>query len=217
MIGTGPAPAVSRDCDLHVWRMAGDYYVAARPPPQPHRPFRTALPLVLSDWLPLQRGGGMAREGKQAQPNYCSGEDYVLGFRSFRYSFNSDDFSQRVEQAAEQLELVAPGSLDGDAVADLIQLVVSGAIEQRVSSLGDYIVGMGDNVLHHRGESLVMWLRELLFRSAWLDMQILENQIECRFDDERLMFVYYPVGHPSREIGPPPHPSWKDVQYSGVE
>ncbi len=159
----------------------------------------------------------MAREGKQAQPNYCSGEDYVLEFRSFRYGFNSVDFGQRVEQAAEQLELVALGALDSDGIADLIQLVVSGSIEQRVSSLGDYIVGMGDNILHYRGESLVFWLRELLFRSAWLDMQILENQIECTFDDERLVFVYFPAGHPSREIGLPPHPSWKDVQFPGSE
>lgn len=159
----------------------------------------------------------MAREGKQAQPNYSSGEDYVLEFRSFRYGFNSLDFSQRVEQAAEQLELVPPGVLDADAIADLIQLVVSGSIERRLSSLGDYIVAMGDHVLNHRGESLVFWLRELLFRGAWLDMQILENQIECAFDDERLCFVYFPASHPSREIGLPPHPSWRDVRYPGPD
>ncbi|NLE74074.1 MAG: hypothetical protein GX604_05560 [Actinobacteria bacterium] len=159
----------------------------------------------------------MAREGKQAQPNYCSGDDYVLEFRSFRYGFNSVDFAQRVEQAAEQLELVAPGSLDADGVGDLIQLIVTGSIEQRLSPLGDYLAALGDYALNHRGESLVFWLRELVFRSAWLDMQILENQIEFVFDDERLQFVYFPTGHPSREIGLPPHPSWKDLQYSETE
>jgi len=140
----------------------------------------------------------MAREGKQAQPNYCSGDDYVLEFRSLRYGFNSVDFGQRVEQAAEQL-------------------VVTGSIEQRLSSLGDYLAALGDQVMNHRGESLVFWLRELVFRGAWLDMQILENQIECVFDEERLQFVYFPTGHPSREIGLPPHPSWRDIQYSGAE
>jgi hypothetical protein len=159
----------------------------------------------------------MAREGKQAQPNYCSGDDYVLEFRSLRYGFNSVDFGQRVEQAAEQLELVSPGSLDADSTGDLIQLVVTGSIEQRLSSLGDYLAALGDQVMNHRGESLVFWLRELVFRGAWLDMQILENQIECVFDEERLQFVYFPTGHPSREIGLPPHPSWRDIQYSGAE
>ena len=123
------------------------------------------MPLVLSDWLPLQRGGGMAREGKQAQPNYCSGEDYVLGFRSFRYSFNSLDVSQRVEQAAEQLGVWRRGRSTATC-ADLIQLVVSGAIEQKVSSL-IVIVGMGDNVFI-QGQSLVMWLENFFQAHGWI-------------------------------------------------
>lgn len=157
----------------------------------------------------------MAREGRQAQPNYQSGEDYVLEFRSFRYGFNSLDFAQRVRQAALQLELLVDGYTDDDGLTDLVKLVATGSIGLPLSDLGDYIVNMGDDVLNRHGESLVFWLRELLFRGAWLDMQVLENQIEVAFDDERLDFVYYPLGHRSREIGLPPHPSWRDVAFRG--
>ena len=34
------------------------------------------------------------------------------------------------------------------------------------------------------GECLVYWLRELVFRSAWLDLRLIEGQLEVAFDDE---------------------------------
>jgi hypothetical protein len=69
-------------------------------------------------------------------------------------------------------------------------------------------------VLTLHGECLVYWLRELVFRSAWLDLRLIEGQLEVAFDDEAGTFVYFPTGHRARLIGPPPHPSWREVAYT---
>ena len=156
----------------------------------------------------------MTPENRHAHPNYASGEDYILEFRSFRYGFNSIDFAQRVEMAAVELGLVEPGMLLQDECADLVQLVSGGSIEFPVSSLGEYLLERGDEVLTLHGECLVYWLRELVFRSAWLDLRLIEGQLEVAFDDETGTFVYFPAGHRSRKIGPPPHPSWREVAYT---
>jgi hypothetical protein len=155
----------------------------------------------------------MARDGRQSHPNYCSGEDFILEFRNFRYGFNSLDFRQRVEHAAVELDLIPEPSLDEEECGDLVQLVAQGAIDIPSSCLGDYLLERGDDVLAHNGECLVYWLRELIFRGAWLDQRLMEEQLEVVFDEQRCEFVYYPKGHRTREIGPPPHPSWLDVAY----
>jgi hypothetical protein len=156
----------------------------------------------------------MTPENRHAHPNYASGEDYILEFRSFRYGFNTVDFAQRVEMAAVELGLVDEGGLHQDECADLVQLVAGGTIEFPVSSMGEYLLQRGEEVLSLRGESLVYWLRELVFRSAWLDLRLLEGQLEVAFDGESGEFVYFPAGHRSRRIGPPPHPSWSEVAYT---
>ena len=155
----------------------------------------------------------MAREGRNGHPNYFSGEDYILEFRSFRYGFNRTDFRQRVEQAAVELDLVRPGTLDEDECADLVQLVASGAIGNPVSTMGDYLLDEEKSVISHGGECLIYWLRELVFRGAWLDQRLLDNQLEVVFDEDDGAFHYFPRGHRSRQIGPPPHPSWVKVAY----
>ena len=72
----------------------------------------------------------------------------------------------------------------------------------------------GEDVLTLHGESLVYWLRELVFRSAWLDLRLMEGQLEVAFDEETGEFAYFPAGHRTRRIGPPPHPSWREVAYT---
>ena len=42
--------------------------------------------------------------------NYDSGSDYVLEYGELRFTFNEQDFRQRVEQAAIKLRFVDPGS-----------------------------------------------------------------------------------------------------------
>lgn len=156
----------------------------------------------------------MAYENRHAQPNYASGEDFILEFRSFRYGFNSVDFTQRVEMAAAELGLVETGGLLQDERADLVQLAAAGSIEHPVSPLGEYLLQRGEEVLTFHGEDLVYWLRELVFRSAWLDLRLMDGQLEVAFDDETGEFVYFPSGHRTRRIGPPPHPSWHEVAYT---
>jgi hypothetical protein len=156
----------------------------------------------------------MTLENRHAQPNYASGEDYILEFRSFRYRFNSVDFAQRVEMAAAELGLIEPGALLQDECADLVQLVAGGHIEFPVSSLGEYLLQRGEDVFTLHGENLVYWLRELVFRGAWLDLRLMEGQLEVAFDDESGAFAYFPAGHRTRRIGPPSHPSWREVAYT---
>ena len=67
----------------------------------------------------------MTPENRHAHPNYASGEDYILEFRSFRYGFNSIDFAQRVEMAALELGLVDSGPLLRDERADLVQALLA--------------------------------------------------------------------------------------------
>ena len=45
-------------------------------------------------------------------PNYFSGEDYVLEFLGYRFSFGARDFEERVEAAAVKLGLVPSHHLD---------------------------------------------------------------------------------------------------------
>jgi hypothetical protein len=116
--------------------------------------------------------------------------------------------------AAVELGLVEPGLLRNDECADLVQLVAGGVIGFPVSSLGEYLLEHVDDVLTLHGECLVYWLRELVFRSAWLDLRLMEGQLEVAFEDEDGQFAYFPAGHRSRRIGPPPHPSWQEVAYT---
>src|SRR5262249_19564734 len=41
-----------------------------------------------------------------AEPNYWSGEDYVVEFLGYRFGFNAEDFEQRVTAAAVKLGLL---------------------------------------------------------------------------------------------------------------
>ena len=49
----------------------------------------------------------MARDNNtKKRGNYDSGEDYVLEYGELRFTFNEEDFRQRVEQAAVKLGFV---------------------------------------------------------------------------------------------------------------
>ena len=72
--------------------------------------------------------------------NYDSGDDYVVEFLGYRFSFNAEDFEQRVTAAAVKLGLLGGNALDGDETADLVELVERDAIEEPRSALGRYLV-----------------------------------------------------------------------------
>src|SRR2546423_11492093 len=104
-----------------------------------------------------------------AETNFSSGEDYEIEFLGYRFAFNAFDFEQRVTAAAVKLGLVATNELDDDETGDLVELVHRGLIDEPRSGLGRYVVRHWERLSLVDGESLVYWLRELVFPVPWLD------------------------------------------------
>ena len=148
-----------------------------------------------------------------AEANYSSGDDYVVEFLGYRFGFNAFDFEQRVSAAAVKLGLLAGNELDDDETADLVELVERDAIEAPRSSLGRYLVRRWDEVSLVGGESLVYWLKKLVFRCAWLDHRVKEGKLEVGWDDESAEFSYHDPNGGRALLELLPTPSWRDLQY----
>ena len=114
----------------------------------------------------------------RGEANYSSGDDYALEFLGFQYSFGQRDFEERVAAAAVKLGLVPSNDLDEDEVADLVELAADGRIVEPRSGLGLYLVRHWEVVSLVNGESLVYWLRKLVFRGAWLDHRVKEGLLD---------------------------------------
>jgi len=104
------------------------------------------------------------------ETNYASGDEYMVEFLGWRFGFNAVDFEQRVSAAAVKLGLVEPRDLEPEESADLVELASEARIAEPQSPLGEYLVRHWEQLSIVDGESLVYWLRKLVFRSAWLDM-----------------------------------------------
>ena len=173
------------------------------------------------DDRPLPAGGRnnlhydeMVPDLPTADANYSSGEDYIVEFLGYRFSFGATDFEGRVVAAAVKLGVVETAELDEDETADLVSLAASGLIEEPASRLGRYLVRNWERVSLVHGESLVYWLRKLIFRGAWLDHQVKRGALEVVWDDEEAEFAYqHPGGggRPLLELAPVP--SWHELQY----
>lgn len=148
-----------------------------------------------------------------AETNYVSGNEFTVEFLGYRFEFNAVDFEQRVSAAAVKLGLVEPRDLDPEEAADLVELASEGRITEPRSLLGDFLMRHWEQLALVGGESLVYWLRKLVFRSAWLDHRVKEDLLEVSFDDATGDFAYRdPKG------GPPlldlaPVPSWHKLQF----
>ena len=149
----------------------------------------------------------------EAAGNYHSGDDYVVEFLGYRFSFSSLDFEERVTAAAVRLGLVAGPELDEDETADLVELVERDAIAAPRSSLGEYLVRHWDELALVRGESLVYWLKKLVFRGAWLDHRVKEGLLEVDWDDERQDFTFADTNGGRALLELLPTPSWHELQY----
>jgi hypothetical protein len=147
--------------------------------------------------------------------NYSSGEEYVVEFLTFSFKFNACDFEQRVIAAAVKLGLVEANELDEEETRDLVALAAHGLIEEPESRLGRYLMRNWERVALVGGESLVYWLRKLVFRGAWLDHQVKRGALEIVWDDAEAEFAYqHPGGgRPLLELAPVP--SWHELQYRG--
>ena len=147
------------------------------------------------------------------EANYHSGDDYVVEFLGYRFGFNSADFEQRVTAAAVRLGLIGGNELDDDETADLVELAADGRIEDARSRLGRYLTRHWERVALVDGESLVYWLRKLVFRGAWLDHRVKEGLLEVAWDDDAADFAYRDPNGGRALLELAPVPSWHDVQF----
>jgi hypothetical protein len=146
--------------------------------------------------------------------NYSSGNDYIVEFLGYRFSFGETDFEGRVVAAAVKLGVVESPELDEDETGDLVALAAQGVIEEPASRLGSYLVRHWERVSLVGGESLVYWLRKLIFRGAWLDHQVKRGALEVVWDESDAEFAYqHPGGggRPLLELAPVP--SWHELQF----
>jgi hypothetical protein len=159
------------------------------------------------------RAGAILRA--MAATNYSSGDDYVVEFLHYRFSFNHCDFQERVVAAAVRLGIVGGNDLDEDETADLVELVSSpiGQISEPRSELGRYLVRHWERVSLVRGESLVYWLRKLVFRSAWLDHRVKEGLLEVAWEDDQAEFGYRDLRGGRALLELAPVPSWHELQF----
>jgi hypothetical protein len=147
------------------------------------------------------------------QANYSSGDDYVVEFLGFRFGFSAEDFEERVTAAAVKLGLLEGNELDGDETADLVELAADGRIEEPRSGLGQYLKRHWEQISLVDGESLVYWLRKLVFRGAWLDHRVKEGLLEVAWDDDSADFGYRDPRGDRALLELAPVPSWHQVQF----
>jgi hypothetical protein len=149
----------------------------------------------------------------QGELNYVSGEDYVLEFLGYRFAFGAEDFQERVTAAAVKLGLLGENDLDEDEMLDLVELAADGRIADARSGLGQYVMRHWERVALNEGESLVYWLRKLVFRGAYLDHRVKEGLLEVMWDDVASDFGYAEPQGGRALLELAPTPSWHTLQF----
>jgi hypothetical protein len=157
--------------------------------------------------------GAQAMLGPVPEANYISGDDYIVEFLGYRFGFNSSDFEQRVTAAAVKLGLVHDNELDDDETADLVELVERDWIDEPRSGLGRYLVRHWERLSLVSGESLVYWLKKLVFRGAWLDHRVKEGMLEVSWDERSGDFGYRDPNGDRALLELAPVPSWHELQF----
>jgi hypothetical protein len=148
-----------------------------------------------------------------AADNYSSGDDIVVEFLRLRFSFNAADFAQRVCAAAFRLGLVDDNELDDEETEDLVELTADGVIEEPRSEFGRYLVRHWERLSLVEGESLVYWLRKLVFRGAWLDHRVKDGRLDVTWDEAAAEFAYLEPGGDRALLELAPTPSWHELQF----
>jgi hypothetical protein len=146
---------------------------------------------------------------------YSSGDDVVVEFLDYRYSFSRTDFTQRVVAAAVRLELVPQRDLTEAESADLVELASQGSVAEPRSALGEYLSAAEDELQRLHGEPLVYWLRKLVFRGAWLDHRVKAGLLDVSFDEETGAFGYRMPTDQTPLLELAPVPSWSSMRFEG--
>jgi hypothetical protein len=145
--------------------------------------------------------------------DYASGADFEIEFLTYRFRFNREDFEERVTAAAVKLGLVEANELDPDETADLVELAAQGRIDDPRSGLGQYLVRHWERISLVGDESLVYWLRKLIFRGAWLDHRVKEGLLEVAWDEDASEFAYRDPRGDRALLELAPVPSWHELQF----
>ena len=148
-----------------------------------------------------------------AEANYSSGDDFVVEFLGYRFGFSAGDFEERVTAAAVKLGLIGDNDLDADETADLVELAADGRVEEPRSGFGRYVVRHWERIALVEGESLVYWLRKLVFRGAWLDHRVKEELLEVAWDENTGDFAYRDPNGGRALLELAPVPSWHELQF----
>jgi hypothetical protein len=148
-----------------------------------------------------------------ATVDYASGDDYEVQFLHYQFTFNAADFEERVTSAAVKLGLVESNELGDDEAADLVELVVNDWIVEPRSGLGQYLVRHWERLAVVRGESLVYWLKKLVFRGAWLDHRVKEGLLDVAWDEQVADFGYRDPNGDRALLELAPVPSWHQFQF----
>jgi len=144
--------------------------------------------------------------------NYNSGEDFVLEYGKWRFTFNEHDFRERCEQAARSLGFLR-GGVREDEAEDLIILAVNGEVTDPASALGEHVKECWPELVSPPERSLAHWLRRLIFRGAWLDQRVKEGELDVCFDEDASAFVYTQPNRGGKPVELAPEPSWNRVAY----
>ncbi len=147
------------------------------------------------------------------EENYVSGDDYVIEFMRYEFRFAAADFEERVTAAAVKLGVVDSNNLDAGEVGDLVALAWQGRIMEPASLLGGYLTRHWERVSVLDGESLVYWLRKLVFRSAYLDHRVKAGLLEVAWDEQVGDFGYAEPQGGRALLELAPTPSWRSVQF----
>ena len=137
----------------------------------------------------------------------------MLEFLGYRFAFGSDDFRERVTAAAVKLDLIAESDLDEDEALDLVELAADNRIEEPRSALGKYLMRHWERLSLNEGESLVYWLRKLVFRGAYLDQRVKDGLLEIAWDDEIAEFGYAEPKGGRALLELAPTPTWGAHQF----
>lgn len=130
-----------------------------------------------------------ASDTPSVRDDYRSGEDIELAFAGLRQSFATDDFDDRVLVAARRLGLVR-GRVGVRTRADLVAIALDGPTASASGAIGQAILA------HPSSETIVYWLRKLVFRRAWLDHRLAADAIAVRVDERRREYRYEVEGRP---------------------
>ena len=95
----------------------------------------------------------------------------------------------------------------------MVGVATTGRIAEPRSGLGRYLVRHWERVSLVDGESLVYWLRKLVFRSAWLDHRVKEGRLEVAWDDMASDFAYRDPRGDRALLELAPVPSWHELQF----